>query len=43
MEEVTQHSDLDTEQITKQLRTVGVQQLEQAPEDELWLIADSSD
>src|SRR5947209_8294437 len=39
----TQRSELDAEQLTKRLREVGVEQLEQAPEDELWLIADSSD
>src|SRR2546425_5589013 len=41
--ESTQHSELDAEQLTKRLREVAVEQLEQAPEEELWLIADSSD
>jgi hypothetical protein len=39
----TQRSELDAEHLTKRLREVAVQQLEQAPEEELWLIADSSD
>ncbi len=39
----TRRSDLDAEHLSEQLRKVAVQQLEQAPEDELWLIADSSD
>jgi hypothetical protein len=39
----TQRSELDAEHLTKRLREVAVEQLEQAPEDELWLIADSSD
>ena len=39
----TQRSELDAEQLTKRLREVAVEQLEQAPEDELWLIADGSD
>src|SRR3989440_2166487 len=39
----TQRSEVDAEHLTKRLREVAVQQLEQAPEDELWLIADSSD
>jgi hypothetical protein len=39
----TQRSELDAEHLTKRLREVAVQQLEQAPEDEVWLIADSSD
>src|SRR5437763_11521241 len=39
----TKRSELDAEHLTKRLREVAVQQLEQAPEDELWLIADSSD
>jgi len=39
----TQRSELDAEHLTQRLREVAVQQLEQAPEDELWLIADSSD
>jgi hypothetical protein len=37
----TQRSELDAEHLTKRLREVV--QLEQAPEDEVWLIADSSD
>jgi hypothetical protein len=39
----TQRSELDAEHLTKRLREVAVEQLEQAPEDEVWLIADSSD
>lgn len=39
----THRSELDAEHLTKRLREVGVEQLEQAPEDGLWLIADSSD
>jgi hypothetical protein len=39
----TQRSELDAEHLTKRLREVAVQQLEQAPEEEVWLIADSSD
>src|SRR6266516_2379523 len=39
----TQRSELDAEQLTKRLRGVAVQELEQAPEEELWLIADGSD
>jgi hypothetical protein len=39
----TQRSELDAEQLTKRLREVAVEQLEQAPEDEVWLIAESSD
>ena len=39
----TQRSEVDAEHLTKRLREVAVEQLEQAPEDELWLIADSSD
>jgi len=41
--ESTQRSELDAQHLTKRLREVAVEQLEQAPEDELWLIADSSD
>src|SRR5438876_4329785 len=39
----TQRSELDAEHLTKRLREVAVERLEQAPEDQLWLIADSSD
>src|SRR5437660_5094647 len=39
----TQRSELDAEHLTKRLREVAVEQLAQAPEDELWLIADGSD
>jgi hypothetical protein len=39
----TQRSELDAAHLTRRLREVAVQQLEQAPEDEVWLIADSSD
>ncbi len=41
--ESTQRSELDAEHLTKRLREVAVEQLAQAPEDELWLIADGSD
>ncbi len=41
--ESTQRSELDAEHLTKRLREVAVEQLEQAPEDELWLIADRTD
>jgi hypothetical protein len=39
----TQRSQLDAEHLTQRLREVAIEQLEQAPEEELWLIADSSD
>ncbi len=39
----TQRSELDAEHLTKRLREVAVEELEQAPEEELWLIADGSD
>src|SRR5579884_1283553 len=39
----TQRSELDAEHLRQRLREVAVEQLAQAPEDELWLIADSSD
>jgi hypothetical protein len=39
----TKRSELDAEHLTKRLREVAVEQLAQAPEEELWLIADSSD
>src|SRR6266516_3510834 len=38
----TQRSELDAEHLTKRMREVAVEQLEQAPEEEVWLIADSS-
>jgi hypothetical protein len=41
--ERTQRSQVDAEHLTAQLREVAVEQLAQAPEDELWLIADGSD
>ena len=41
--ESTKRSQVDAEHLTEQLREVAVEQLAQAPEDELWLIADSSD
>ena len=41
--ESTQRSQVDAEHLTAQLREVAVEQLVQAPEDELWLIADGSD
>ena len=39
----TQRSELDAEHLTTRLREVAVEQLAQAPEEEVWLIADSSD
>ena len=39
----TKRSELDAEHLTKRMREVAVEQLAQAPEEELWLIADSSD
>jgi hypothetical protein len=39
----TKRSELDAEHLTKRLREVAVEQLEQAPEEEVWLIAESSD
>jgi hypothetical protein len=41
--ESTQHSQVDAEHLTAQLREVAVEPLVQAPEDELWLMADGSD
>ena len=41
--ESTLRSELDAEHLTARLREVAVEQLAQAPEEELWLIADSSD
>ena len=41
--ESTKRSQVDAEHLTEQLRAVAVEQLAQAPEDEVWLIADSSD
>src|SRR5205809_1461007 len=41
--ESTKRSELDAEHLTKRLREVAVEQLAQTPEEELWLIADSSD
>src|SRR6266581_1413712 len=41
--ESTKRSQMDAEHLTAQLRAVAVEQLAQAPEDELWLIADGSD
>lgn len=43
MGESTQRSELDDRHLTARLREVAVEQLEQAPEEEVWLIADSSD
>ncbi len=34
---------VDAEHLTEQLREVALEQFAQAPEDELWLIADGSD
>ena len=39
----TKRSEVDAEHLTKRMREVAVEQLAQAPEEELWLIADSSD
>jgi hypothetical protein len=39
----TQRSELDDRHLTARLREVAVEQLAQAPEEEVWLIADSSD
>ena len=36
-------SQIDAEHLTKQLREAAVENLEQAPEEELWLVADCSD
>ena len=41
--ESTQRSELVAEHLTNRLLEVAVKQLEQAPEEELWLIADCSD
>jgi Transposase DDE domain len=41
--ESTQRSELDAKQLTKKLREAAVEHLGQAPEEELWLVADCSD
>ncbi len=41
--ESTLRSEIDAEHLTKQLRETAVEHLEQAPEEELWLVADCSD
>ncbi len=41
--ESTHRSQVDAEHLTAQLREVAVEHLSQAPENELWLIADGSD
>lgn len=41
--ESTKRSQVDAEHLTQRLREAAVQQLEQAPEEEVWLIADGSD
>ncbi len=41
--ESTKRSQVDAEHLTAQLREVAVEQLAQALEDEVWLIADGSD
>lgn len=41
--ESTHRSELDDRHLTARLREVAVEQLEQAPEEEVWLIADGSD
>src|SRR2546430_3745914 len=38
----TQRSELDAEHLTKRLREVAVEQVEQAPEEEPWVVARSS-
>lgn len=42
MGERTHRSELDDRHLTARLREVAVEQLTQAPEEEVWLIADSS-
>src|SRR5260221_171975 len=39
----TKRSEVDAEHLAKRLREVAVEQLAQAPEEELWLNADSSE
>ena len=41
--ESTQRSALDDRHLTARLREVAIEQLKQAPEEEVWLIADGSD
>jgi hypothetical protein len=41
--ESTKRSEIDAEHLTAQLRQVGVAQLGQSEEEEVWLIADGSD
>jgi len=41
--ESTQRSELNAQQLTKKLREGAVEYLEQAPQEELWLVADCSD
>jgi len=41
--ESTKRSEIDAEHLTAQLRRVGIAQLAQAEEEEVWLIADGSD
>jgi hypothetical protein len=41
--ESTRRSEIDAEHLTAQLRKVGVAQLCQSEEEEVWLIADGSD
>jgi hypothetical protein len=41
--ESTRRSEIDAEHLTAQLRQVGVAQLQQSEEEEVWLIADGSD
>jgi hypothetical protein len=43
MGESTHRSELDDRHLTARLREVAVQQLEQASEEEIWLIADGSE
>lgn len=41
--ESTLRSDLDAQQLTRKLREAAVESLEQAPEEEVWLVAECSD
>ncbi len=41
--ESTQRSELDAQHLTQQLREAAVEYLAQAPEEDLWLVADCSD
>ena len=41
--ESTRRSEIDAEHLTAQLRQVGIAQLQESEEEEVWLIADGSD